>query len=152
IGGVINLVTDEGGGPLHGQLQFEGGTLGLFRGRGNIAGGALDERLFYSAGLSELNVTRGVDGDDRTRQTSLQGLLGYHFTPNVTLTGRVYANDAFLALNESPASAPGFVAPPAGTRVRAIALARDEQERIEARGIPLTATNYNRGAANFIPN
>jgi vitamin B12 transporter len=152
IGGVVNLVTDQGGGQVHGQLQGEGGSLGLFRGRGYIAGGALDERLFYSAGLSQLNVTRGVDGDDRVRQTSLQGLLGYRFTPNVTLAGRVYANDAFMTLNESPASAPGFTAPPAGTRVLAIELARDEQRRVEERGIPLNATNYNRGAANFIPN
>src|SRR5262245_48787010 len=152
IGGVVNLVTDQGGGRLRGQAQFEGGGLGLFRGRANLAGGALDDRLFYGAGLSQLNVTDGVDGDDRTRQTSLQGLLGVHFTPNVTLSGRVYANDAFLALNESPANAPGFAAPPAGTRVRAVALDLDEQRRVEARGIPLTPTNYNRGNANFIPN
>jgi len=151
IGGVVNLVTDQGGGRLRGQAQFEGGGLGLFRERVNVAGGAMEDRLFYSAGLSQLNVTDGVDGDDRMRQTSLQGLLGAHFTPNVTLSGRVYANDAFLALNESPAEAPGFVAPPAGTRVRAIALDRAEQRRVEARGVPLTATNYNRGDANFIP-
>ncbi len=151
IGGVVNLVTDQGGGQLRGQVQLEGGSLGLFRGRGNVAGGALDDRLFYSAGLSQLNVADGVDGDDRTRQTSSQGLLGYHFTPNITLSGRVYANDAFLALNESPAPAPGFASPPAGTRVRAIPLDRDEQRRVEARGIPLTPANYNRGDANFIP-
>ncbi|MGH9831873.1 MAG: TonB-dependent receptor [Blastocatellia bacterium] len=152
IGGVVNLVTDQGGGDLRGQLQLEGGSLGLFRGRGSLSGGALDDRLFYSAGLSQLNVTKGVDGDDRTRQTSLQGLLGYHLTPNATLSGRIYANDAFLALNESPANAPGFTAPPAGTRVRAIALDFAEQQRVAARGVPLNATNYNRGAANFIPN
>jgi iron complex outermembrane receptor protein len=152
IGGVVNLVTDQGGGALRGQLHMEGGSLGLFRGRGSLSGGALDDRLFYSAGLSQLNVTKGVDGDDETRQTSLQGLLGYHITPNATLSGRVYANDAFLALNESPARAPGFTAPPAGTRVRAMALDFAEQQRVAARGIPLTATNYNRGNANFIPN
>lgn len=152
LGGVVNLVTDQGGGALRGQLQIEGGSLGLFRGRGSLSGGALDDRLFYSAGLSQLNVTKGVDGDDRTRQTSLQGLLGVHFTPNATLSGRIYANDAFLALNESPASAPGFAAPAAGMRVRAIALDFAEQQRLAARGIPLNATNYNRGNANFIPN
>lgn len=152
LGGVVNLVTDQGGGDLRGQVQMEGGSLGFWRGRGSVSGGALDDRLFYSAGLSQLNVTRGVDGADRTRQTSLQGLLGYHFTPNVTLSGRVYANDAFLALNESPASAPGFVAPAAGTRVRAIALDFAEQQRVAARGVPLNATNYTRGNANFIPN
>ncbi len=151
IGGVVNLVTDQGGGRLRGQVQLEGGSLGLFRGRGNVAGGAFDDRLFYSAGLSQLNVADGIDGNDRTRQTSLQGLAGYNFTPNIALSGRVYANDAFLSLNESPARAPGFTAPPAGTRVRAIPLDRDEQRRVEARGIPLTAANYNRGNANFIP-
>ena len=33
IGGVINLVTDEGGGPIHGSVLGEGGGLGLFRTR-----------------------------------------------------------------------------------------------------------------------
>ncbi|HEX2490131.1 MAG TPA: TonB-dependent receptor plug domain-containing protein, partial [Blastocatellia bacterium] len=151
IGGVVNLVTDSGGGRLRGQAQLEGGGLGLFRGRGAVAGGAMDDRLFYSAGLSQLNVTGGVDGDDRARQTSLQGLLGYHFTPNVTLSGRVYANDAFAALNDDPAAAPGFAPPPSGSLVRAVPLDRDEQRRVEARGVPLTPDNYNRGDATFIP-
>jgi vitamin B12 transporter len=152
IGGVVNLVTDSGGGRLRGQALIEGGGLGLFRGRGSVAGGALDDRLFYSAGLSHLNVSRGVDGDDRARQTGLQGLLGYHFTPNVTLYGRAYANDAFATLNESPEAAPGFAPPPSGARVKAIPLDLDEQRRVEARGVPLTPDNYNRGGANFIPN
>ena len=151
IGGVVNLVTDSGGGRLRGQAQLEGGGLGLFRGRGAVAGGAMDDRLFYSAGLSQVNVADGVDGDDRARLTSLQGLLGYHFTPNVTLSGHVLANDAFTALNESPAAAPGFAPPPPGSLVRAIPLNLDEQRRVEARGVPLTPGNYNRGDANFIP-
>jgi vitamin B12 transporter len=151
VGGVLNLVTDSGGGRLRGQAQVEGGGLGLFRGRGSVAGGALNDRLFYSAGLSELNVTRGVDGDDRARQTGAQGLLGYHFTPNVTLSGRAYYNDAFVTLNESPDVAPGFMPPPSGSRVRAIPLDLDEQRRVEARGVPLAPGNYNRGDANFIP-
>jgi len=151
IGGVVNLVTDMGGGRLRGQAQVEGGGLGLFRGRGSVAGGAIDDRLFYSAGLSQLNVTGGVDGDDRTRQTGLQGLLGYHFTPSVMLSGRVYANDAFAALNGDPMVAPGFAPPPSGALVQAIPLDRDEQRRVEARGVPLTPGNYNRGDASFIP-
>lgn len=152
IGGVVNLVTDQGGGDPRGQLQLEGGGLGLFRGRANVSGGGFGDRVFYSSGLSQLNVARGVDGNDRTRQTSLQGLLGIHLTPSATLSGRVMANNAFTRLNESPAAAPGFAAPAAGTRVRAIALDDAELERVTARGIPLTATNYNRGNANFIPN
>src|SRR5262249_19140617 len=107
VGGGIKLGEGLGGGGVGGEGPFEGGGLGLCRGRGVVAGGAMDDRLFYSAGLSQLKVTGGVDGDDRARQTSLQGLLGYHFTPNVTLSGRVFANDAFAALNEDPMVAPG---------------------------------------------
>ena len=33
MGGVVNIVTDRGGGPPHGQLLAEGGGLGLLRGR-----------------------------------------------------------------------------------------------------------------------
>ncbi len=48
IGGVINLVTDSGGGPLHGSVTAEGGGLGEFRGLGRLGGGALtpDASLF----------------------------------------------------------------------------------------------------------
>src|SRR5205814_1297591 len=73
IGGVINLVTDEGGGPLHGNLLAEDGGLGMFRGRGQVAGSARQNSFFYSAGFSHLNVTRGVDGQDEARNTSAQG-------------------------------------------------------------------------------
>src|SRR5207237_6781019 len=62
IGGVINLVTDDGGGPLHGNLLAEGGGLGMFRGRGQVAGGTRNNSIVYSAGFSHLNVTSGVDG------------------------------------------------------------------------------------------
>ena len=56
IGGVINLVTDQGGGPIHGSLLGEGGGLGLFRFRGQVAGGARNNSIVYSAGVSYLNV------------------------------------------------------------------------------------------------
>src|SRR5258705_10274765 len=73
IGGVINLVTDEGGGPIHGNLLAEGGGLGMFLGRAQGAGRAQSNGLLYSAGLSHFNVTRGVDGQDEARNTSGQG-------------------------------------------------------------------------------
>ena len=31
VGGVVNIVTDEGGGPIHGSVLGEGGGLGFFR-------------------------------------------------------------------------------------------------------------------------
>ena len=81
IGGVVNLVTDEGGGTPRGSVLLEGGSLGLFRGRAQVAGGAAGERIAYSAGLSHFNVTRGVDGDDASRNTSFQGRVLFRLTP-----------------------------------------------------------------------
>src|SRR5215213_618704 len=39
VGGVVNVVTNEGGGPIHGSALAEGGNLGLFRTRAQLAGG-----------------------------------------------------------------------------------------------------------------
>lgn len=101
-GGAVNIVTDQGGGDLHGSVQVEGGNLGLFRGRGNIAGGALNDRLKFSAGLLHLNVTRGVDGQDANRSSGAQGFIRYDFSPQVSLSARVWASDDFAQLNNSP--------------------------------------------------
>ncbi|HEX3280468.1 MAG TPA: TonB-dependent receptor [Pyrinomonadaceae bacterium] len=100
IGGVVNIVSDEGGGPTHGSLLAEGGGLGLFRGRAQIAGGTT--RFAYSAGASHLNVSRGIDGDDAARNTSGQGRVVLRLMPTMTLSGRVYAGTSFVQLNNNP--------------------------------------------------
>lgn len=151
IGGVINILTDQGGGKPRGELQAEGGGLGLFRGRAKFSGGAFQDRFRYSAGIAHLNVSRGVDGNNAARNTSGQGFIAYDFTPSISLTGRIFTGDAFAQLNSSPFAAPGFVLPPTGTSVRAVALSLAEQRRVEQIGRALTATNYTRGDANFIP-
>src|SRR5213595_3450706 len=84
IGGVINLVTDQGGGPIHGSLLGEGGGLGFFRGRGQVAGGARNNSIVYSAGFSHLNVSRGIDGHDAARNTGGQGRVLFRFSPTTT--------------------------------------------------------------------
>lgn len=114
IGGAVNLVTDSGGGPTHGSLLADGGGLGLFRGLGKLAGGWRQDRLRYAAGLTHVHSTRGVDGDDRYRNTSGQGFLEWRLSPAASLSGRVFAGDAFLGLNDlpfaaSPLPASGFV-------------------------------------------
>src|ERR1051325_876458 len=70
VGGVVNVVTDEGGGPVPGSGPGEGGGLGLFRTRGHLAGGFNNNRIVYSGGGSFFHVTRGVDDDDEARNTS----------------------------------------------------------------------------------
>lgn len=145
IGGVINLVTDEGGGPVHGSLLAEGGGLGMFRGRGQVAGGARNNSVVYSAGVSHLNVARGIDGHDEVSTTNGQGRVVFNLTPTATLSGRIYASNSRQQLNNSP-EAIGTL--PASGIIEAKGLSFGEQRRYEA-GVPNSLLNI--GSANFVP-
>ncbi|HEY6801954.1 MAG TPA: TonB-dependent receptor plug domain-containing protein [Pyrinomonadaceae bacterium] len=144
IGGVINIVTDEGGGPVHGSVLAEGGGLGMFRGRGQVAGGANNNKIVYSAGFSELNVVHGIDGDDESRNTSGQGRVLFRLSPTSTLSGRIYGANSRVNLNNSP-DAIGTV--PATGIIEAVRLPISEQRRYES-GVPISSLNV--GNANFI--
>ena len=102
IGGVINILTDEGGGRTRGNLLAEGGSLGMARSRATVAGAALGDRIQYSFGLARIDVTRGVDGDDPYRDTSAQGSLSFRIAPSTTLRARLFAADAFGKNNSNP--------------------------------------------------
>jgi iron complex outermembrane receptor protein len=146
IGGVVNVVTEEGGGPFRGQLFAEGGGLGLARGRFEVAGGAgAADRFAYSASLSHLNVSRGVDGDDAARSTNARGRAVFRLTPTATLSARLYGADSFAQLNEEP-QAVGTL--PAAGVVEARAVSRAELRRYEA-GAPLASLDTS--GATFLP-
>lgn len=146
MGGVVNVVTEEGGGPFRGQLFAEGGGLGFARGRAQFSGSAGEaERFVFSAGVSHLNVSKGVDGDDAARSTNAQGRALFRLTPTATLSARVYASDSFAQLNEEP-QAVGTL--PASGIIDARPVSRDELRRYEA-GTPLSQLNL--GGANFLP-
>ncbi|HEY0101604.1 MAG TPA: TonB-dependent receptor plug domain-containing protein, partial [Pyrinomonadaceae bacterium] len=145
IGGVVNIITDEGGGPLHGSVLAEGGGLGLFRGRAQVAGGTGASRVLYSAGVSHFNTTRGIDDDDAARTTSGQARAAFRLTPDATLTVRFYAADSFTQLNEDARPVSGAL--PAGI-IRAVPLSRAELRRFETGTPDFQLAN---GAATFIP-
>ena len=145
IGGVINLTTDESGGPFHGGVLAEGGGLGMFRGRGQVAGGPRDNIIVYSAGVSHLNVTSGVDGQDEARNTSVQGRVLFRLSTTTTLSGRIYAASSRLQLNNSPQSIGTL---PASGVIEAIPLSLTQLRRFEA-GVPTSQLNV--GVATFVP-
>lgn len=145
IGGVINVITDEGGGRTRGSVLTEGGSLGLFRGRAQVAGGGLGDRISYSAGVAHLNVAHGVDGDDAARNTSGQGRIRFQIAPTASLSARLYATDVFLQVNTGP-EAVGTL--PATGVITAIPLDPAELKRYE-QGTP--ASELILGNANFIP-
>jgi vitamin B12 transporter len=146
VGGSVNVVSDVGGGPTHGDLQAEGGTLGFFRARGSIAGGVLGDRFQYSAGILHLNVMSGVDGQDTNRSTGIQGFARYEFSPEFSLSGRFWGSDDFAQLNNSPTS---FGVPlsniPDNIVVPAIPLSRGGVRTLLAGGTP------DFGNATYIP-
>ncbi len=145
MGGVLNINTRQGGGRTHGEMTAEGGGLGMLRGVARVGGGLGGDRFLYSGGLSHLNVTSGVDGFDPYRNTSGQGFARYDLTPRISLSGRIFASDAFGALNESPLVEDVLVAnqPPSGA-VPAIGLPAFELRRYETNQpfSPANATSF----------
>jgi iron complex outermembrane receptor protein len=145
IGGVINVITDEVGGRTRGSLLVEGGSLGKFRGRGQVSGGLRNDGVQYSLGVSQINVTEGVGGDAPFRDTSVQGRVTFHLSPSLRLTARLYGADSFSKVMGEP----DILGSPSGFGiVNAIALPT-RLVRLYENGTPLVQLNT--GNATFIP-
>ena len=145
IGGVINVITDEGGGRTRGSLLLEGGSLGAFRGRAQLSGGFRNDRIQYSLGVAETDVTSGVGGDAPFRNTSTQGRVTFHLSPSIRLTARLYGADSFSKVLGEP----DIIGSPSGLGiVNAIPLS-PALFKLYQNGTPLSQLNT--GNATFIP-
>lgn len=102
VGGVVNIVTRPGGGAFRGEGQVEGGSLGHVRARGAVSGGAVKDRLRYSAGLLQFNLLDGLDGNDSARSTGAHGLVHYDVSPAVNVMLRVLGSTDRVQTNTSP--------------------------------------------------
>ncbi|MBV8867222.1 MAG: TonB-dependent receptor [Acidobacteriaceae bacterium] len=147
VSGTVNIITDPGGraphgDPVYGDVDVQGGGLGLFRGLLRFAGGTLSDRLMYSAGISNLTVTNGVDNGGAVRNWSAQGGLTYAFTPNIRAGATVFAKTGYVQENVSPE--PTSTAPVTGI-IPAIPLTPAQISLANA-GQP-----YNPGNATFVP-
>ena len=142
--GTVNIITDSGGGGTHGNIDVEGGGLGLFRGAARLAGGLLDDKLAYSAGLVNLNVTEGVYGGGATRNWSGQGMVAYSITPKMRISFRTFDNTGYLQIQSIPYPAANVVTPANGI-IPAIAPSLSAL-RLANDGLP-----FDPGNATFIP-
>jgi iron complex outermembrane receptor protein len=95
IGGIVNVITDEGGGRTRGSLLLEGGSLGTFRGRAKMAGEWAAGRIQYSLGVAQTEVTSGLGGDAPYRDTNAQGRITFHLSPGIQVVARMYAGNSF---------------------------------------------------------
>jgi vitamin B12 transporter len=131
IGGVINVITNEGGGRTRGSLLLEGGSLGTFRGRAQLSGGLLNDRIGYSFGVAQTDVVNGIGGDSPFRDLSTQGRVTFHLSPSILLAARLYGVDSFSKLRGEP----DIIGTPSGLGI--------------INAVSLSPTNT--GAATFIP-
>jgi vitamin B12 transporter len=145
IGGVVNVITDEGGGSTRGSVLVEGGSLGMFRTRAKLAGGLNGGGIEYSLGVAETDVTSGVGGDAPFRDTNAQGRVTFRLSPSVRLTARIYAGDSFSKVAGEPDTLGAVTG--AGI-VNAIPLSPALFQLYE-NGAPLAQLNT--GNATFIP-
>jgi len=146
LGGVVNVTSRSGGGPMHSDFRFEGGGLGLVRSVAGTSGGLFADKLTYSGSASQLYVTKGVREGLPYRNNSAQGMVKFSFAPGISLTAREWYASDYAVSTESPSA---LSPPPFGTaprEVAAIPLSMEQLERYE-RGQSIAAGN-----ANFIPN
>jgi iron complex outermembrane receptor protein len=144
-GGVVNIVTDGGGGRTRGSVAIDGGALGSARGTGHLAGGLLHDRVQYSLGATHWNVTRGVDGDSPARNTSGQGQVTVRLSSIIWISARIYAGDTFGFVRISP-RAVGTL--PSTGIVDAVALP-SSQEHLYESGTPISKLAL--GSSTFLP-
>jgi vitamin B12 transporter len=147
MGGVVNLITDHGGGNFHGDLDLQGGMLGQFLGRVHLAGGAFKNRLFYSAGFGHIDVTSGVQGNGPYRNSGGAGSLEYVPTSRLHLGTRVLGAGIYGQLNDSPVPLPPST--PANAAIQAVPLPVSQIPAAVASlgaGVPFSFSN-----ATFIP-
>jgi len=146
VGGVVNLVTQAGGGPLGGDAQIEYGSLGQTRARGSVTGSGLNRRLAFSAGGLGWETTDGVDGDDAARSTGAHGAMRFQIDPATNIWARYIGSSDRVRSNASPTTfgIPGENIPDQ-TVVDAIAVPPDQMERFDE------GQSVDVGSATFFP-
>ena len=145
LGGVVNALSDTGGGPMRGSLRVEGGGLGVVRGVASLSGGLLEDKFTFSGAGSHFYMTNGVRDGLPYRNNSVQGSAKYGFGKGMSITGRAWYSSNYLNTTATPTFLSSMPNDPGG-ETPAIALPIAELEKYED-GQPFDA-----GTATFIPN
>src|SRR5262249_43429254 len=123
IGGVINIITRAGSGPLHGALGLEGGSFDTFNQAGSLAGAqdsfhyAANVEHYHAGSVPVTPLDLLAEGEARNNDSydnlTLSTKLGYDVTPNfdLGLVGRY--TDIHLHTTGEDYPPPDFVGTPA---------------------------------------
>jgi iron complex outermembrane receptor protein len=145
MGGVVNVITDQGGGRTRGSVLVEGGSLGTMRARAQVAGGSGHDGVEYSLGVSQLYAAGGVGGNLPYRDTNVQGRATFHVSPATQLSARLYAGNSFGKL----ATSAQVIGNPSGLGVINAVPLSDAAFHLYELGTPISQLNT--GSATFIP-
>lgn len=104
VSGAVNILTNGGGGPFHGDVDVQGGGLGLFEGAARVAGGFGSNRLTYTASAVHLGETQGVDGVEAARAWSGQGGIQYEFSPTIHVAVDLLGTNSFVQPSVTPSA------------------------------------------------
>lgn len=98
IGGVVNIITKKGQGPVHGSVYVGGGSYETFREQANIAGAYRGFNFAFSG--SRYDSGGQFDNDD-SDQTAFAGRLGYDFPwkGELSLAGRYAKSSTDLPIH-----------------------------------------------------
>ena len=104
IGGVINLIPDNGSSGFHFSGGFEGGGLATYSEHLQASGGS--EKFGFNLGVNRLDVRNGIDGDDEYGNTGFAGRAQFHPSQSITISGNFYGTIANARVNDSPFALP----------------------------------------------
>lgn len=140
VSGTVNILTASGGGPFHGDVDLQGGGLGLFQGAAHIAGGIAANRVSYTAAVAHMDETRGVDGVEASRAWAGQGGVQYEFSPTMHAAVDLIGTNGFV----QPSITPSSLSNGNGV-IDAIPVPANQLKLADA------GLSYNAGNATFLP-
>ena len=106
IGGVINLVPDDGLWSAEFEIGWDGGGLATYREQARGSGG-IGQRAGFTFGLNRIDVRRGVDGQDEYGNSGGAGKFVFNATPSITISANFYTTISNARTNDSPFALPG---------------------------------------------
>jgi vitamin B12 transporter len=108
LGGVVNVVTRKGAGPVRFQMQGELGSLDTRLSRGGVSGGderwsgALSAGYFETGGFSAFDKRRGGKEDDGYRNVGVNGRVTLALTDHIEADLRTWYADARVDFDGFP--------------------------------------------------
>lgn len=115
IGGVVNIITKSGKGPLAGSATVQGGSFGTYGLSGDLRGSLLDDHLSfalsaernqtdgYSLAAADRRASAGAPAfDNGSHDWTVSGKLGYRLSDALSVSGLIRQSKQFANYDAQP--------------------------------------------------